>query len=151
MTCRRHSIRCRNFPRTCDLTRYPDIAGAVETKERRSGYDHFLSHGVLEQRSPNRWIDLQYYLITHASVRADLERGRARDALAHYLTIGRTQGLQPAPSPDEQITEQQATALFRRKANNLLPTAGRIPVDFTCAGTPSVSVVMYCMTSFHKR
>jgi O-antigen biosynthesis protein len=149
--CALHHYLCNDTPAAFDplaefsetdyLTRYPDIAGAVETKERRNGYDHFLSHGVLEQRSPNRWIDLQYYLTTHASVRADLEQGRARDALAHYLTIGRAQGLQPAPPPDEQVTEQQASALFRRKANNLLPTAARIPVDFTCGGTPSVSVI----------
>lgn len=130
------------FSETYYLTRYPDIAAAVEAKERRNGYDHFLSHGVLEQRSPNRWIDLQYYLTTHASVRADLEQGRARDAWAHYLAIGRAMGLQPALPPEEQITEQQANALFRRKADNLLPTVGRVPLDFTCTGMASVSVIL---------
>ena len=156
--CALHHYLCNDTPDMFDplpefseiyyLTRYPDIAGAVETKDRRNGYDHFLSHGVLEQRSPSRWIDLQYYLTTHGSVRADLEQGRARDALAHYLTIGRARGLQPAPAPEEQVTEQQATALFRRKANNLLPAAGRIPIDFTCSATPSVSVVMVLHDEF---
>ena len=150
--CSLHHYLCNDTPSAFDpipefsetyyLTRYPDIAAAVEAKERRNGYDHFLSHGVLEQRSPNRWIDLQYYLTTHASVRADLEQGRARDAWAHYLAIGRAMGLQPALPPEEQITEQQANALFRRKADNLLPMVGRVPLDFTCTGMASVSVIL---------
>ena len=84
----------------------------------------------------------RYYLTTHASVRADLEQGRARDAWAHYLAIGRAMGLQPALPPEEQITEQQANALFRRKADNLLPMVGRVPLDFTCTGVASVSVIL---------
>lgn len=150
--CALHHYLCNDMPTIFDpivefseeyyVGRYRDIAGAVETKGWRNGYEHFLNFGVLEQRSPNRWIDLRSYLSTHASVRADLEQGRARDALAHYLAIGRTQGLQPAPPPEEQVSEQQATALFRRKAGNLLPTAGRVPVDFTCTDTPSVSVIL---------
>ncbi len=41
------------------LARYPDIAAAVEARERRNGYDHFLNNGVFELRSPNQSIDLQ--------------------------------------------------------------------------------------------
>ncbi len=130
------------------LARYPDIAAAVEARERRNGYDHFLNNGVFELRSPNQSIDLQYYVTAYASVRADLENRRARDALAHYLAIGHSQGLQPAAPPEEQVTEQQANALFRRKAGNLLPTAGRVRIDFACAGPPVVSVVMVLHDQF---
>ncbi len=46
------------------------------------------------------------------------------------------------------MTEQQANALFRRKAGNLLPTAGRVRIDFACAGPPVVSVVMVLHDQF---
>lgn len=130
------------------LARYPDIAEAVATKVRRNGYDHFLTDGASELRAPIKWIDLHYYVNTHPTVRADLELGGARDAFAHYLMIGRAQGLAPAPRPEEQITEQQARALFRHRAEDLMPTAGRALFDFSCSGAPAISVVMVLRDDF---
>ena len=129
------------------LDRYKDVAAAVEANDRRNGYDHFLTNGVSELRSPSATIDLQYYFASHPSVRSDLDAGRARDAFAHYLTIGREQGLAARPS-GEQIIERQAAALNRRRADNLLPGSARAVLDFSCAGTPAVSVIMLLRDGF---
>ena len=134
------------FSETYYLARYKDIETAVEAKDRRNGYDHFLSHGALELRSPIAPIDLKYYTGAHPSVRADLQHGRARDAFTHYLAIGRQRGL--APAPEGQITERQASALCRRRADNLLPTSSRPGLDFTCTDTPVLSVVMLVQDRF---
>lgn len=129
-------------------SRNPDVAKAVEARDRRNGYDHFIANGATELRAPNQWIDLRWYVNSHPSVRVDLELRRARDAFSHYLAIGRVQGLAPSPPPEDQVSEQQANALFRRKAEALLPTANHVIPDFTCSGTPAVSVVMVLRDGF---
>lgn len=150
--CALHHYLCNDTPTTFDplpqfseeydLGRYSDIAEAIESKTRRNGYDHFLTNGASEYRSPVLWIDLRYYVTAHPSVRAELELGRAQDPFAHYLAFGRTQGLAPAPPPEEQVTEQQARSLFSRKSEDFLPAAARTKLDFTFSGKPTVSVIM---------
>jgi GT2 family glycosyltransferase len=124
------------------LDRYKDVTAAVEAKDRRNGYNHFLSNGVAERRSPSAAIDLRYYLDAHPAVRCDIESGRARDAFAHYLTIGREQGLATVLPPEDRITERQAAALNRLRADALLPVAAHTVLDFSCAGVPKVSVIL---------
>jgi GT2 family glycosyltransferase/glycosyltransferase involved in cell wall biosynthesis len=148
--CALHHYLCNNKPTTFDplpefsethyLALYEDIAAAVEAKDLRSGYFHFLNHGARELRSPTASIDLKYYATTHPSVRTDLEHGRARDAFVHYLSIGRQLGLQPMP--EAQITERQASNLYRRKADDLLPINSRAVFDFACTEAPALSVIM---------
>jgi GT2 family glycosyltransferase len=150
--CALHHYLCNETPTAFDplpefsesdyLSRYADIAAVVQSKGRRNGYDHFLTNGAAELRSPTSWIDLHYYLDAHPSVRADLQSKRARDAFEHYLTIGREQGLAPALPPEEQVTEQQAQALYRRRVDVILASVGRAPLDFTCKAEPAVSVAM---------
>ena len=76
----------------------------------------------------------------------DLARSRARDAFAHYLTIGREQGL-AAPPPDERITERQA-ARSTSRADNLLPVASRGRSRFLLRRAPAVSVIMVLRDRF---
>lgn len=150
--CALHHYLCNETPTAFDplpefsesdyLSRYADIAAVVQSKARRNGYDHFLANGAAELRSPASWIDLHYYLNAHPSVRADLQSRRVRDAFEHYLTIGQGQGLAPAPPPEEQVTEQQARALYRSRADVILASVGRAPIDFTCTAEPPVSIVM---------
>ena len=155
-SCALHHYLCNNTPAAFDplpefsethyLARYKDIEAAVEARDWRNGYAHFLSHGALELRSPTASIDLKYYTTAHQSVRTDLEHGRARDAFAHYLAIGRQLGLPPVS--EGQITERQASTLYRRKADDLLPISSRAGFDFTCTGTPSLSVIMLMHNRF---
>ena len=46
------------------------------------------------------------------------------------------------------MSEGQAKVLFRRKATALLPLFGRMPIDFTCTGTPAVSVIVVAHNRF---
>jgi GT2 family glycosyltransferase len=130
------------------LERYPDVATTTGPNSWRNGYDHFLDAGAGELRTPNERLDLRDYVDTHRSVRADLAAGRTWDAFMHYLTIGRNQGL--ALSSEQEITEQQANALFLKTANHRLPTASRARQDFTCDGPPSFSVVMVLCNGFER-
>jgi GT2 family glycosyltransferase len=130
------------------LDRYKDVTAAVESKDRRNGYDHFLGNGAAERRSPSATIDLQYYVDAHQVVRRDLESGRARDAFAHYLTIGRLQGLATVLPPEDRVTERQAAALTRLRADALLPKAAHAVLDFSCAGAPAVSVILVLRDNF---
>lgn len=81
-------------------------------------------------------------------MRADLERGVAPHAFAHYLAIGRAVGLLTLQPLDEAVTEGQAKALFRTRAQNLLPVLARQPLDFTFAGAPDLSVIMVVENQF---
>jgi O-antigen biosynthesis protein len=130
------------------LERYKDVAAAVESKDRRNGYDHFLADGISELRSPSPAIDLRYYLRVHPAVRSDIESGRARDAFVHVLTIGREQGLATTLPVEDQVTERRAAALNRQRADNLMPGRARAVLDFSCAGTPAVSVIMVLRDQF---
>lgn len=129
------------FSETWYLARYPDIAAAIEKGELRNGYRHFLVAGAAELRSPCEAIDLRYYA-EHDAVRAALRAGETPDGFTHYLAIGRAQGLPANPPPEERVTEGQAKTLFRRRAANLLPVFGRMPIDFTFSGAPAVSVIV---------
>ncbi len=135
------------FSESWYLARYPDIATAVERGDLRNGYRHFLLTGATELRSPSEAIDLRYYA-DHDAVRIALRAGETPDAFTHYLAIGRAQGLPTNPPPDERVTEGQAKTLFRRRAANLLPLYGRMPIDFACAGEPAVSVIMVAHNRF---
>ena len=130
------------------LEAYPDIAAGVAAGGVRNGYQHFLSNGVFELRSPCEAIDLQFYVQEHVSVRADLEAGRARDAFAHLLLIGRAQKLAGALLPEGTEQEDQAKALFRAKAENLLPLTARRPLDFACVEPPALSVIVVLHDNF---
>jgi GT2 family glycosyltransferase len=130
------------------LKLYPDILKAADAGNIRNGYHHFLANGVFERRVPSEAVDLAYYIDTHRSVRDDLQHNVARDAFAHYLSIGRAQGLHAAAPPEERYTEGQAKTLFRQRAAGLVPLFARRPLDFSCAGVPVLSVVMVLHNRF---
>jgi GT2 family glycosyltransferase len=92
---------------------------------------------------------LQYYVHQYDSVRNDLKAGRARDAFAHLLLIGRAQGLRSAPVRDDEAEKEAlGKAQFRLKAENLLPLLARQPIDFSCAEQPAVSVIVVMHNNF---
>jgi GT2 family glycosyltransferase len=103
---------------------------------------------MAELRAPCATIDLRYYLTAHPSVRGDLDSGHARDVFAHCVTIGREQGLATILPPEDQVTERQAAALNRQRADNRLPRSARTMLDFSCAGTPEVSVILVLRDRF---
>ncbi|WP_428487028.1 glycosyltransferase [Rhodopila sp.] len=125
----------------------PGLQAAITSRHFRNGYLHFLGFGARELRSPTASIDLSWYA-AQPRVRCDLDQGLAPGPFAHWLTIGRRDGL-PSAAPDaDRITEAQARALSHHAAIALLPIAGRFGYTFECAGDPLVSVVMPVRDSF---
>lgn len=149
--CALHHYLCNDTPTTFEplaqfseqfyLERNPGVAETVQNGERRNGYAHFLMHGAAELRSPCAAMDLRWYA-SQPTVRDDLEHHRAAHAFEHWLLIGYLRKLPTAPPPEERLTEGQARALFRRKAEILAPLLDGTRLDFSTSGEPVVSVVM---------
>ncbi|OJW26835.1 MAG: hypothetical protein BGO51_03115 [Rhodospirillales bacterium 69-11] len=155
--CALHHYLCNDTPRDFDplpdfseayyLSRYRELLPAIEAGQFRNGYAHFLRHGVHELRAPTEDIDLAYYM-THETVRHDLRRGLAADPFAHYLTIGRKAGLLAAEPAQQRLAEPQAKAMFRRKAELLLPIFARTPLSFETPTPPALAVIVVVHDKF---
>lgn len=116
----------------------PDILPALQSGTLRSGYQHFLFHGVFELRPPAAFIDLRPHR-PHGSEAAPAPR----DAFAQYL---RQRRAEPAPAaiPDEA----QAQALFVSKARRQLSHLARRTLQFGSDGPPEISVIMVARNRF---
>lgn len=130
------------------LRHYQDVATTIADGGLRNGYWHFVNNGVLELRTPSDIVDLKSYVSSHPSVTVDLQAGRARDAFAHMLTIGRATGIAPALFAECGEDEKQANALFRLRAENLLPAIARRPIDFSYQDVPDIAVIMVLRDNF---
>jgi GT2 family glycosyltransferase len=137
-----------DFSEVSYFDRYADVAAAVKAGDLRNGYQRFLANGVFELRMPNDTIDLRHYVSATPQVEADLQARRARDAFAHLLSIGRLTGLAPQPIAEGGEKERQAKALFRGRAESLVPVVARHPLDFAFAGTPDLSVIIVLHNDF---
>ncbi len=92
--CALHHYACNDSPAEFDpLCQFserfyrdnnPDIQPALTTGKLRSGYQHFLFHGVFERRAPAPFIDLPAHGTT-SSGGAKLADEAPRDAFAHLL------------------------------------------------------------------
>ena len=129
------------------LGRNPDVAQAVQSGTRRNGYAHFLENGAAEERAPRSDIDLVYYRASNPDVGADIAAGRHPDAFTHYLAHGATRAAN-ASAPGEMPAEHLAKALWRAQADAMLPLHARRVLDFTCAGSPALSVIMVLHDQF---
>jgi O-antigen biosynthesis protein len=129
----------------------PDVARSLgEGGAGRSGYEHFVHHGIGELRRFNPQVDLQYYLNAHSSVQLDLERKRAPNVFVHLVTIGATLGLGTVPVKGRASAppEDQTKAMFRQDAANLSLFGSRQPIDFSDEGAPRLSVLMVLHNQF---
>lgn len=141
--CALHHYTCNDTPDAFDpmcqfserfyRERNPDIHAALAAGTLRSGYQHFLFHGVFELRPPAPFIDLGRF-------RPAAEQ--PRDAFAGLL---RERRQRPAPpSPDECQTQ----ALFEARARQLVPRLSRSGLDFTPAGPADLSVIVVARDRF---
>ena len=115
----------------------PDLQPALAAGTLRSGYQHFLSHGVLELRAPTPLIDLRQYRLGAASARHGAGEGSPRDLFARFLEARRRD-----PPSGSAVTEEQARALYELRARNLAAQLGRQPLDFTLAAPAELSVIV---------
>lgn len=126
-----------------------DVATAIEQRQIRNGYVHFLLNGARECRTPSAALDLKWYA-EQEPVRLALERREVPDAFTHWLRFGVPGGLpvreksRAEPAQAEPIVS--ATVLGGGVA--LLPMLGRLGLDFTCAAEPAISVVLALHNDF---
>lgn len=136
------------FSESFYLATYPDVASAIEARRHRCGYLHFLWHGAEELRKPRKDFDLGRYVRDNPQVQADLAAHRAPNAFAHYLTIGRVAGFRGGPAALRRLNLDDAVELFQLRARAMLPGLVRGGLDFSCRGTPSVTVIIATQDRF---
>lgn len=61
------------------LSRYPDVAAAIEEGVFESAYDHFRLHGIFELRNPGRWIHMEPHYANCPRFKDALETGKPFD------------------------------------------------------------------------
>jgi glycosyltransferase involved in cell wall biosynthesis len=115
---------------------YPDIAVAVAAGKFRNGFDHFIQHGIFEQRQPHPDINLEDYF-RNVSVQADIEAGLFRDAFAHFSAHG---GILAGPA--RVADHQAAQSVVAARARNVSALLARRGLDFSYTGDPVLSVLM---------
>ncbi|MGE0420075.1 MAG: glycosyltransferase, partial [Acetobacteraceae bacterium] len=136
------------FSEASYLTRDSNLVTAIEKRNFHNGYDHFLRFGVHEGRSPCPAIDLRWYA-AQGPVQAALERNEVPDAFTHWLTIGATRGMPSRPPAATKAADAPSVEqVTRRRVQNLLPLFGRRTLDFTCADSPDLSVIMLLRDAF---
>jgi O-antigen biosynthesis protein len=155
--CALHHYLCNDMPTDFDplpdfseahyLDRDPGLRAAVDAGNFRNGYAHFLRFGASELRSPTGSIDLRAYA-AQPRVRNDLQRDTTQTAFAHWLSIGKRQGLLPADPIARQALDPSSRGAFHRAAVAMLPSVGRFGYAFNCAGAPAVSVVLAVRDGF---
>jgi hypothetical protein len=79
------------------LTRYSDVEASVRRCAYRSGFDHFLLHGAVEQRDPTPWYDEGYYLQANPDVAEAVRKGVYGSGFEHYLIDGMRERRDPSP------------------------------------------------------
>jgi glycosyltransferase involved in cell wall biosynthesis len=129
------------------LAENPGLAESISPTGFRNGFAHFMAFGLQEGRSPHPDLDLAWYG-GRDDVRADIGAERAQDAFAHWITIGYQARLPGRPQVEVRVTEPQAVALYRQRANTIWPLYGRHKLDFARRGTPAVSVIMAVRRQF---
>lgn len=84
------------------LEHNPDVAGAVERGEYRSGFEHFLSVGLEEGRLFSELdMDEEWYRQEYPGAVLEVEQARFRNVLDHYLACGAARGYSPHEAFDE--------------------------------------------------
>lgn len=99
---------------------------------------HFLEHGILQRFAPCAGVD-PVTLYAERGADFDIRSGLRELALGGASSANANRYLPPEP---------QAKALFRHKAESLLPIHARTPLDFTVQGPCELSVVMVLHNAF---
>jgi len=93
------------------LSRYPDVRASGA-----SGWDHFLHHGMAEDRQPRADFDPVYYRRAHKDeIGEDIP-------FVHWATVGRAKGLRGHPWIDDPKTDEIALMRAEFNATHYLAT-----------------------------
>ncbi|MGD1928410.1 MAG: cadherin-like domain-containing protein [Leptolyngbyaceae cyanobacterium] len=83
------------------LSENPDVAAAVASGDLSSGYEHFITSGISEGRSPSVLYDEAFYLSSNPDVAAAVNAGDLNSGLEHFLNTGHIEGRDPSALFDQ--------------------------------------------------
>ncbi|MBS1102097.1 glycosyltransferase [Gluconobacter sp. Dm-62] len=122
---------------------YPDVANIVEQGGFRNGYEHFLRFGMAEKRRPQTDVNLAD-LLTQSGVQRQLRRPDIPDIFSLWV---QSQGAPIAESIVE-VSEKQCQSLDLQRAQTLIPSLIRAPLDFRPVAAPDVTVIIPVSNQF---
>ena len=123
---------------------YPDVAAIVADGGFRNGYEHFIRFGAREMRVPQTGVDLQAFA-HHPGVQRKLRERHFRDIFALWVQSRSTLGVEE-DIPD--ATAEQYQNLDLRRAETLIPSIVRAPLDFRLIRPAEVSVIIPVANQF---
>jgi hypothetical protein len=90
-------LRGTAFDETWYLSRYPDVAAAVNAGSFKSGKHHFIEVGYFEGRRPGDLeIDEAWYLRANPDVSEGIRQGAFKSAREHFKEHGYDEGRTPS-------------------------------------------------------
>jgi len=78
------------------LTTYPDVAPAIDRKEFRNAFDHFIEEGQFLDYEPNPLFDSQYYQQGDPELLTQIQ-GEFTTAAKHFIDFGQFEPRSPNP------------------------------------------------------
>lgn len=125
--------------------RYPDVANIVAHGGFRNGYEHFVRFGVAEKRMPQAGVDLADFL-TQSGVQRRLRRPNIPDIFTLWVQS------QASPVGDvvAEPSEQQCQLLDLQRAQTLIPSLVRAPLDFRPVTVPDITVILPVSNQFQE-
>lgn len=123
-------------------SRYPDVR--VGDGYFNTLCQHFLRHGVEEQRDPNPYFDHGYFAQRYPWVGGECRR-LGLTPFEYFLLIGRHGGMKASPPlADRDLDVLQAKGLYERRAKDSLARCLRRPLDFepVSGEDPILSVIV---------
>jgi len=78
------------------LSKYPDVAVAIEQGAVKCAKDHYVMYGYFEDRTPREMIvDEEWYLTEYPDVADAIHNGQARSTQQHFEKYGFKEGRRP--------------------------------------------------------
>jgi len=124
---------------------YPDVGDIVARGGFRNGYEHFVRFGIAEKRRPQTGVDLAAFL-RQSGVQRRLRRPGIPDIFTLWV---KSQG-SPLEDIVTEIPEDQCQVLDLQRAQTLIPSLVREPLDFRPVTLPDVTVIMPVSNQFQE-
>jgi hypothetical protein len=81
------------------LSQVPELRRDLQSGKFKSALDHYLLHGYLEGRLPERPIvHEKFYLQENPDIAAAVKSGKIKSAFDHFLRNGYAEGRRPVPN-----------------------------------------------------
>ncbi|GEM18017.1 glycosyltransferase [Gluconobacter oxydans] len=122
---------------------YPDVGNIVANGGFRNGYEHFIRFGIAEKRQPQAGVDLAAFLSQSGTQRL-LRRPDITDIFTLWV---QSQG-NPVNEVVADIPADPCQLLDLQRAQTLIPSLIRGPLDFRPVTMPDVTVILPVSNQF---